>query len=47
MYNWDESIRRTTISGSIGLGQMRMRIPSKMKNECQIVKVIVSDTWID
>jgi hypothetical protein len=35
---------RTTIRGSTGLGQIKMRIPSKIKNECQIVKVIVSET---
>jgi hypothetical protein len=34
-----------TIRGSIGRGQMRMSIPSKMKNACQRVKATVTGTY--
>jgi hypothetical protein len=40
-------MRRTIMSGRIGRGHTRMRIPRNIKNECHNVKVITSDTWID
>jgi hypothetical protein len=47
MYKDAQRIMRTIMRGSIGLGQIRIKIPRKIKNECQRVKVITSDTWMD
>jgi hypothetical protein len=44
IYSWLARIRSTTIRGRIGRGQIRIRIPKRIKKECQMVKVIDSGT---